>query len=54
MGIAASLLAYAIQNFKMKKMTILNVPSDEADTIGALQRLGFEVQLEQFEMGLTL
>ena len=53
-GIGSALI-YGVQTRSyQKKLTIMNVPESQTDTIEALMALGFENEVDQFEMELIL
>lgn len=54
LGISRSLLAECQKLSEIKRLTIMNIPEDQHASIDALQSLGFENELNQFELELTL
>ncbi|MFT6881330.1 MAG: ribosomal protein S18 acetylase RimI-like enzyme [Marinoscillum sp.] len=52
-GVAKRMVARA-QELSINKLSLLNVPSDEIETIIALERIGFRKGLTQFELQLSL
>lgn len=53
-GIGRTLLAHCQLRSEIKRLTLMNIPEDQIETIEALQSLGFENELNQFELELNL
>lgn len=52
--IARELLAHVRIKSANEKLTIMNIPDDEEETINSLMRLGFKNEIDQYEMELIL
>lgn len=53
-GVVNALLGHAQAVAEIKNLTFLNVPEEAADTINSLENLGFQNEVDQFEMELII
>ena len=53
-GVGRSLIQYIYRNSQQKALTMINVNENARDTVNFFETLGFENQLDQFEMVLNL
>lgn len=53
-GIGTALLRYATAQSKAPHLTVVNINEDHSDIVNFLSAIGFENQLDQFEMELSL
>ena len=53
-GIGTMLMRFIYKNSIQKALTIINIPDDAHSLLSFLERSGFENELNQYEMRLTL
>ena len=53
-GIGSAIISYVHQKSLQKALTVININSEAEDTLDFFSRIGFENQLNQYEMVLSL
>lgn len=53
-GIGSAIVSYMYERSLQKSLTIINIDKDAQDTINFFSRIGFENQIDQYEMILSL
>lgn len=53
-GIGSAMIAYMHNRSLQKELTVINIDKEAADTLNFFSRIGFDNQLDQYEMVLSL